>query len=119
MTPGGRIGYTVTWLEMTGRPPAIPAMPEHTRIVAAEPSVETFLRFYRGVGAPYQWTDWLTAERAELEAFVMEARRPLFILTDGDEEAGFYMLDTTEPGVTDIAYFGLLPQAVGRGYGFA
>jgi len=28
---------------------------------------------------------------------------------------GFFMLDTREPGTYDLAYFGLVPEAIGRG----
>jgi hypothetical protein len=41
------------------------------------------------------------------------------VLRDGAEELGFYELDRRHGRNINLAYFGLLPQAVGRGIGMA
>ncbi|GMG83774.1 hypothetical protein LNKW23_29880 [Paralimibaculum aggregatum] len=111
----------VTYLEMTARP-AEPPRPlpvgQRLALVAAEaPPVHWFLYLYRAVGADWHWTDWLERPEAELAGFVRDPRVTIHtLLTDG-WPGGFFMLDTREAGVCDLAYFGLVPEAIGRGLG--
>ncbi|MEM6973401.1 MAG: GNAT family N-acetyltransferase [Pseudomonadota bacterium] len=113
--------YTVTYLEMSARP-RVPIPPAPTgaalAILAAEaPPVDWFLYLYRTVGAAWQWSDWLKAPRADLEAFVGDPQVRIHTLMVDGWPGGFFMLDHRRLGVTDLAYFGLVPQAIGRGLG--
>ncbi|MCL5777432.1 GNAT family N-acetyltransferase [Limibaculum sp. FT325] len=118
---GDRIDYVVTYLEMNARPVApIPHMPvggSLALIRAEAPPADYFLYLYGQVGAAYEWTDWLRRPRAELDTFVSDPRTELFTLMLDGWPGGFFVLDTREDGVCDLAYFGLVPQAVGRGLG--
>jgi GNAT superfamily N-acetyltransferase len=117
--PGETIHYVVTHLEMTARPsapiPPLPAGPSLALIGAADPPPDYFLYLYQAVGADYEWTDWLARPRADLEAFLSDPKVELFTLMLQGWPGGFFMLDCREPGRCDLAYFGLVPQAVGRG----
>jgi len=53
--------------------------------------------------------------RAELEAFLGSDRVELFSLILDGWPGGFFVLDCRAAGVCDLAYFGLVPEAVGRG----
>ncbi|MEO1457753.1 MAG: GNAT family N-acetyltransferase, partial [Pseudomonadota bacterium] len=114
--------YTITYLEMSEPPstglPHAPSGPRLALIGAKAPPVDWFLYLYRTVGAPYRWTDWLEAPAEDLEAFVGDPKVEIFTLLHDGWPGGFFMLDTREAGVCDLAYFGLVPQAVGRGLGF-
>ncbi|MDT8345384.1 MAG: GNAT family N-acetyltransferase [Thermohalobaculum sp.] len=118
---GDSIDYVVTYLEMDARPAApIPHMPvgQPLALIRAEaPPADYFLYLYGQVGAPYEWTDWFRRPRAEVDAFVSDPGTELFTLMLDGWPGGFFMLDTREAGVCDLAYFGLVPQAVGRGLG--
>lgn len=115
------IDYQITWLAMTERPkappPPRPANIETALIGAHRPPADYFLYLYRAVGAAYQWTDWLDRPRAELESFVHNPEVRLYTCMVEGWPGGFFMLDTRESGICDLAYFGLVPQAVGRGLG--
>ncbi|MEL6196639.1 MAG: GNAT family N-acetyltransferase [Pseudomonadota bacterium] len=117
--PGDR--YTVTYLEMTA-PPAtpVPKPPSNVHlavIMAEQPPVDWFLYLYRTVGEPYLWTDWLRAPREEVEAFIQDPEVTLHTLMLDGWPGGFFMLDTRAPELCDLSYFGLVPEAVGRGLG--
>jgi GNAT superfamily N-acetyltransferase len=117
--PGETVGYTITYLEMTERPEgAVPPMPGGASLAllaAHAPPVEYFLYLYRAVGRDYEWTDWLAQPRADQEAFLTDPQVELFTLMVNGWPGGFFVLDTREYGTCDIAYFGLVPQAIGRG----
>lgn len=119
--PGDEIEYVVTYLEMTERPrqpvPPRPANLNVALLAADDPPVEYFLYLYRTVGAPYEWTDWLTRPREDAEEFVQNSKVSLYSLILDGWPAGFFMLDGPVGGTCDLAYFGLVPQAVGRGLG--
>lgn len=122
LKPGDEVSYTITYLEMPSRPTApVPHRPsnQNVALIAAEsPPVEYFLYLYRTVGDAHEWTDWLEVSAQEQQDFVQDPNVSLYtLLTDG-WPGGFFMLDRTQPGTCDLAYFGLVPQAVGRGLGF-
>ncbi len=117
--PGERIIYTVTYLEMTAPPaqplPPQPAGPLLALIGAHRPPVAYFLYLYRAVGAEFEWTDWLMRPREELAAWLGDERVDLYTLLVDGWPGGFFVLDGREAGVCDLAYFGLVPEARGRG----
>lgn len=111
---------TVTYLEMTAPPAHDPPLPVGARITllcADDPPVGYFLYLYRTVGATYQWTDWLERDAAEQAAFVADPAVTLHTMMVEGWPGGFFMLDRRRPGVCDLAYFGLVPEAQGRGLG--
>jgi GNAT superfamily N-acetyltransferase len=117
--PGETVGYTVTYLEMAERPeaavPPMPMGPSLALLAAREPPVDYFLYLYTAVGAGYEWTDWLNRPQAEREVFLADPNVELFTLMVNGWPGGFFILDTRERGTCDLALFGLVPQAVGRG----
>jgi GNAT superfamily N-acetyltransferase len=121
LAPGDEVAYTVTWLEMTRRPaaahPPSPAGAPLLLIHAEAPPPWYFLALYDAVGSAYEWTDWHRRPAAELADFIGDPRVELFTLLRGGWPAGFFVLDTRAPGLCDLAYFGLVPEATGRGLG--
>lgn len=119
--PGEKVEYTVTYLEMTERPtappPPRPANLNTALLCAEDPPAEYFLYLYRAVGAEYEWTDWLEKPAEDVEAFVGHPETAIFTVMLDGYPGGFFMLDGSEPGTCDLAYFGLVPQAIGRGLG--
>ncbi len=119
LKPGETIRYTVTHLEMTARPatpiPHVPTGSPLALIAAKNPPVGYFLYLYSTVGAAYEWTGWLEATRQQQEAFINDPKVELFTLMVDGWPGGFFVLDTREAGTCDLAMFGLVPQAIGRG----
>ena len=119
--PVQRVTVDVTFLRMAA-PPAEPAppLPEDARLERLRLCSVPFYRYlYNTVGADYVW--WLRriASDAELAALLADPAVSLHVLYRDGEPAGFFELERRATGTTNLAYFGLLPQAVGQGVGRA
>lgn len=112
---------TTTYLEMDARPsygrPHQPIGSAAALLHADEPPVWWFLDLYRAVGAQYQWVDRFEDSEEELRAFVQHPDVALYTLIRQGWSAGFFMLDHRVKGVCELAYLGLVPEMVGKGYG--
>ena len=121
LRPGDPVDYVVTYLEMPTRPTApIPPRPANINValIRAElPPREYFLYLYTTVGAEHEWTDWLQKSDEEVEEFIHKKGVFLYTLILDGWPGGFFVLDSSVPAVCDLAYFGLVPQAIGRGLG--
>ena len=118
---GDEVEVVVTYLEMAARPayprPHLPAGPASALIGAERPPVWYVLGLYERVGAAYEWTDLLRAPRDEVEAFLRDPAVTLYTFMRAGWPHGFFLLDARAPAACDLAYFGLVPEAVGRGLG--
>lgn len=118
---GETIDDVVTYLEMTERPgwgwPGQPLGAPATLLLSETPPAWYFLALYGAVGAPHHWVDQAERPRAELEAWLGSPGLRLFTLMREGWPHGMFVLDETEPGICDLAYFGLVPEAVGLGLG--
>lgn len=115
------LDYTVTYLEMLGplkgaHPPA-PSLPGFALLLAENPPPRWFLHLYNSVGADHEWTDWRRRPEEELRAFISDPNVAIFAAMVQGWTAGFFMLDWREAGLCDLSYFGLAPEAQGRGLG--
>lgn len=116
------VAVDVTFLRMN-RPPAgaAPALPAGVRVErAARCSVPFYRYLYDTVGRDYVW--WLrrTVPDSELAAILASPAVTIDVLYRDGEPAGFYELDRRSGnGLVNLSYFGLMPQAIGRGLGQA
>ena len=112
---------TITYLEMPERPsyprPHQPLGHQAALLHAEKPPVWYFMCLYNAVGSPYQWTDRHAENEDDLRGFVQHPDVALYTLIRQGWPAGFFMLDRREAGICDLAYFGLVPEMVGQGYG--
>ena len=118
---GTEVTYTVTWLEMTERPswdwPHAPAGPPLALLHAEEPPIWWFRSLYEAVGRDYAWEDVPGMGDAALSDWLDPGHMQLYALMARGWPHGFFLLDEGGAGVTDLAYFGLVPEAIGRGLG--
>ena len=118
---GQTVPYTVTFLEMTARPsfgwPHTPHGMTGALLRADTPPVWYFRALYDAVGRDYAWTDLHKAEDAALDAWLKSPDVALYSLIDHGWPQGFFLLDWRVAGACELAYFGLVPQSVGRGLG--
>lgn len=116
----GKVAVTRTYLEMTG--------PESLRASkVADPTVQveqalgcpaSFFRYlYVEVGRRYHWVDRLPWTDAEMQARLDDPRVSLFVLRVKGSPAGYFELERHGDGSMEVAYFGLLPEFLGRGLG--
>jgi GNAT superfamily N-acetyltransferase len=76
-----------------------------------------FYRYlYREVGRQYHWRDRLVWTEAEFRAY-LAGPSSIWLLSVAGAPAGYFELRRHPDGSTEIAYFGLLPEFVGRGLG--
>jgi len=118
--PGDTISYSVSYLEMEEGPDFDwPKEPTGDILIlrAKNPPARYFLSLYEAVGKDYEWTDKLICPCHEVDEFLSDSDVELFTFIKDGWTAGFYMLDKRKKGVCDLAYFGLLPEAIGSGYG--
>lgn len=119
--PVVRVGVTVTFLRMN-RPPAAPAprLPPNASVSRDRwCSVEQYRHLYNTVGGPHVW--WLRriVPDHQLAAMLRDPRITIHVLTVDGQPGGFYELDRTPWPTVNLSYFGLMPQSVGHGMGFA
>lgn len=109
-----------TYLEMTD-PSALEGAPAPEagaaveRVEQADPGQWRFL--YTEVGRQYHWVDRLAWTDEEIRAYLADPALELWILRAGGEPAGYFELRKHADEAVEIAYFGLLPAFVGRGFG--
>ena len=71
---------------------------------------------YREVGRHYHWRDRLGWTDEQIRAYLEGGRISLFVLYVGGAPAGYFELKNDE-GSVEVAYFGLIPEFIGRGLG--
>lgn len=118
---GSTVSYTVTWLEMTARPsyprPHAPIGKPAALLMAESPPAWFFLGLYDAVGRDYAWEDMHTEDEGKLATWLADENTFLYTLMRDGWPHGFFLLDHRQPGTCELAYFGLVPQAVGSGLG--
>jgi GNAT superfamily N-acetyltransferase len=121
MGPVTRVGVTVTFLRMNQAPKTPgPSLGPIFQIVRAQaPSVHFYRYLYNTVGADYLW--WLrrTMPDHELAALLRDKAVAIHTLYTGGEPAGFFELDARVWPEVNLSYFGLMPNKIGQGVGFA
>ena len=111
----------VTFLRMDA-PPAEPArpLPGDVRVEQARHCSVPFYRYlYDTVGEPWLWWMRRTASDADLAALLSMPAISIHVLMKDGEPAGFYELDRRPAQAVNLAYFGLMPWAIGTGLGRA
>jgi GNAT superfamily N-acetyltransferase len=109
-----------TYLEMTAPADLRPARSTDpaARVERIEGSPASFYRYlYAEVGRAYRWMDRLAWTDGDIRAHLASPGVSLWLLTVRAAPAGYFELKAAPDGSVEIAYFGLLPEFIGRGYG--
>jgi GNAT superfamily N-acetyltransferase len=115
-----QIADTVTYLEMFERPPPRNVAPPLGKLalMRAEACTVSFYRYlYEKVGTPWLWFERRRWSDATLQAELTKTTTEIFVLYVGGVPAGYFELDAAQPRETLLAYFGLLPDFIGRRLG--
>jgi GNAT superfamily N-acetyltransferase len=118
--PGPRVVAEVTthYLEMRAAPALeVGPPPPGCAVVRAAPDYRFYRYLYDGVGGPWHWYARRVMPRAELTAILADPGVEVFVLWQDGVPAGYTELDRRVAGEVELAYFGLFPEAVGRGLG--
>lgn len=115
-----RIDDTVTYLEMFERPSArpVPAPLAKLALIRAEECTVSYYRYlYETVGTPWVWFERRLWSDAALVAELAKPTTEVFVLYVGGVPAGYFELDAAEARQTELCYFGLMPEFIGRRLG--
>ena len=114
----GAVSVTVTSLEMVAPPDdAVDPPPGVALRVMAEPRPDLSRDFYARVGADWHWVDRLEWSDDQWLTWVDRPEHHLLVCEVDGVPAGYAELEQQPGGAVEIAYFGLLPEALGRGLG--
>jgi GNAT superfamily N-acetyltransferase len=117
--PPGRLAMATTYLEQRARPakrpdPDLPGL-ALDRLRGAD--VGRYLDLFRVVGEPWLWFGRRVMAREVLAALLDDPAVDAFALTRDGRDIGLVELDARTGGEVELAYFGLVPEAVGGGIG--
>ncbi|MBV9859040.1 MAG: GNAT family N-acetyltransferase [Alphaproteobacteria bacterium] len=115
-----RIEDVVTYLEMLEKPAnrPVPAPLARLALLRAEGCTVSFYRYlYETVGTPWVWFERRLMADAELAAELAKDTTEIFVLSVAGVPAGFFELDAAPLRETELRYFGLVPEFIGRGLG--
>jgi GNAT superfamily N-acetyltransferase len=111
---------TRTYLEMRSADELMPAptpRPEPQVERMSECPVSFFRYLYEEVGRAYQWTDRLGWSDQMIRAYLATPGVSLWLMSWEKAPAGYFELRQHDDSSVEIAYFGLLPDFIGRGWG--
>ncbi|MDR3524454.1 MAG: GNAT family N-acetyltransferase [Acetobacteraceae bacterium] len=116
-----RVGVVVTFLRMDRAPtdPA-PALPDGFTVRKLPVcSVAQYRALYNMVGGPWLW--WLRRlmPDRDLAQHLSRVAISIYVAEYRGEVVGFYELDAGQWPSMNLSYFGLMPQAIGHGFGQA
>ncbi len=111
---------TRTYLEL-GSPAelrAAPAPEPGPKIERVDDCPASFYRYlYTEVGRAFRWTDRLPWSDEAIRAHLADPAVSLWVLTWQAAPAGYFELKRHDDRSVEIAYFGLLSEYTGRGWG--
>ena len=116
-----RIPMTVTFLEMNAKSSATPPPQPRGKVAllrCENPSVHFYRYLYDTIGADYYWVDRKKLVPEALAEIIQSPLNQLFVLYKDGCPAGMAELDLRKPGNTNISYFGLMPEMIGKRLGF-
>jgi GNAT superfamily N-acetyltransferase len=114
------IEVTRTYLEMRDASELLAAHCDdpRVRIEQIHDCTPSFYRhLYVEVGKDYHWIDRLPWTDEQIAAHLAQPEITLWLMTQDGATAGYFELRRCEDGSVEIAYFGLLPEFLGRGLG--
>ena len=78
----------------------------------------SFFRYlYVEVGRSYRWIDRLPWTDEQIREHLKQPEITIWLMTHDGAPAGYFELRKCEDGSVEVAYFGLLPEFLGRGLG--
>ena len=115
----GKIATVVTYLEMTARPTSRP-LAERSDLELGSmraASLDEYRDLFRRVGTPWLWSSRLVMSAAALGAILGDPEVEAFALRQQGRSIGLLELDRRQGPHVELAFFGLVPDAVGSGAG--
>jgi GNAT superfamily N-acetyltransferase len=117
--PKGKLANIVTCLEMMAKPARAlkPWQEETTLHVADANDLPTYRATFKAIGQDIMWFSRLIMADEKLRGILANPKIDSFILKKGDETLGLLELNFESETDCELAFFGLVPGAIGSGYG--
>jgi GNAT superfamily N-acetyltransferase len=115
------IPMTVTFLEMRAKPLALPPPQPKGKVAILKcenPPLHFYRYLYNTIGGPYYWVDRKKMDDAALSVILRDPKVELYVLYADGNPAGMAELDFRDPTIGLIAYFGLMPEYIGKRLGY-
>jgi GNAT superfamily N-acetyltransferase len=116
-----RIPMTVTFLEMRAKPVVLPPPQPRGKVAllrCEKPATHFYRYLYDTIGADYYWVDRKRLSHDGLAEVIQDPLNRLYVLYIEGSPAGMAELDLRKSGAANIAYFGLMPEAIGKRLGY-
>ena len=116
--PPGKLAAVVTYLQML-QPPARsdPASNDFELRRISSPDLAWYRSLFRKIGENWLWFSRLHMSDAELLAILGDPAVDVFVLTHAGIESGFLELDRRQFPDIELAFFGVVPELIGKGAG--
>ncbi len=114
------IETVVTYLEMTAPPSHAKLPPGLVKLAllrAEQPTVSFYRYLYDAVGGAWSWVDRKRLSDDELAAIIHDDAVEIYVLYLAGVPAGYAELDLRKKPEIELAYMGLVPEAIGKGLG--
>ncbi len=111
---------TVTYLELSAPWPRRESLPMNQNIAlmrAEKPNLHFYRYLMFRTGKPWHWVYRLRMTDDELIAIIHAETTHIHVLYVEGAPAGFFEIDRSQKGESNIAYFGLMMHAAGTGLG--
>jgi GNAT superfamily N-acetyltransferase len=96
----------------------VPSVSAPVAVLRAERCTASFFRYlYDTVGERWLWYERRRLSEEALLERIHARGIEIFVLYVGGVPGGFVELDRRDPGETELALFGLVPEFIGRGLG--
>lgn len=118
--PPGHLANVATFLEMMAppehRPPQVYA-PDLTLKPWQDADPGAYRALFKLIGENWLWTSRLMMADEKLIATLRHPDVEVYRLFRGEAVAGLLELDFRQPGECELAFFGLVPEEIGKGAG--
>jgi GNAT superfamily N-acetyltransferase len=109
-----------TYLEMTDPARLNPAASPSADVTLDREDAcppDLYRQLYADVGREHNWVDRLAWSDQKIVDHLANSALELWVLREDGRPAGYFELLRHHDGAVEVAYFGLLPHALGRGLG--
>ncbi len=106
-------------LERTIEPESIDLNPDYELKLASTNLPELNRMLYLAVGAQWMWYERFDWSYERWQKFLDRTNIQTWVAYNGATPIGYFELEGQANGSTEICYFGLLPEFIGKGYGRA
>lgn len=116
----GKLANVVTCLEMTEKPAPKPGRQGTSGLALHQvehPDLAAYRALFRRVGEDWMWFSRLIMSDERLRQILTDPKVDLYTLRSGSSEIGLLELDFREEGQCELAFFGVVPEAIGQGAG--